>query len=79
MTDDFYADVPVIATWRECRNVRGGWRALREDGSPVFVRQRGRTARVPDRDRLLITDGVTVTGTISLERARRSSRRAEGN
>jgi hypothetical protein len=68
--DDFYADIPVVETWRECHDCDGGWRGVRSDGQEVFVRPReGSKPGVPVNNRLLLTNGVAVTGIILLERA----------
>jgi hypothetical protein len=71
--DDFYAGVPVIATWHECRDTDDGWRAVTEDGRAVHVvcrgRDDGRVARLPERNKIAVFDGTTVAGIIVLERA----------
>lgn len=35
--DTMFGDLPVLERWTRCRNVRGGWRGLRENGEKVFV------------------------------------------
>jgi hypothetical protein len=68
---DFYEGVPIVDTWREGRDVEDGWRGVMGDGREVFMRERDpdRVARIPERDKLVITDGLTVTGIVKLERA----------
>jgi hypothetical protein len=35
--DTMFGDLPVLERWTRRRNVRGGWRGLRENGEKVFV------------------------------------------
>jgi hypothetical protein len=75
LSDDIYAGIPVVETWRNCRDVEGGWRGVREDGTEVFVQPAEGCSipGVPPQNRLVLANGGIPTGIIKLERERAAS------
>jgi hypothetical protein len=62
---------PILETWRNCANVKGGWRGVQESGEIVFICEHDRVARIPKKNRIIRTDRYgQVVGVMLLERAK---------
>ena len=64
-----FGEFPILGTLHKCRNVKGGWRGMRENGEEVYVRQKAAVARIPEKNRILKVANGKIIGVVLLERA----------
>lgn len=78
---DWHGPLPVLDTWRECRNTKAGWTGVNDKGERVSITYRpeerafGPARMPPNKDYVVLMRGDAyggaVEGVVLIERAQR--------